>query len=421
MTSRIKLKNIFDTSRLQYLIDHNFVNCREHPEYPNLKILSYSTRCQITGMWDEVTINCRGVIVDKPEGVNWSDALVIARPFRKFFSISQITDEGDWGKVKLIDDVDWDEKNIEKQSYEIEEVEIDFKGQKGSWSINDKLDGSLIIAFVNPYTGKVEFASKGSFNSEQAELADELMKGHPICKDIGRRDDYTYLFELIGPDNQIVLEYPKNELRIIARIHNKDGFVTPYTSMVSGINSPKLFCYTSLFDALGNLDRPNAEGFVAIYTPTRGDGQLMVKIKQEDYLELHKIVNNLTPKKIFDKFSRNFDVSKTLTNDDFMHFMNSMHKELPSRAHPILDETVEQIRSLVNFETAEIDRLWSKVLEHFGLVEGEEYKLNLHPKSAVARVINDIAGKDWSGYLFRIRDGKLYNDLLFKNIRRDLG
>jgi len=81
-----------------------------HPTLP-LTIWNYSQTTQYEGKWDEVTLQCRGLVTD-------TDGNVVARPFKKFFNMEE-------------------EKHTETEEYEVYE----------------KMDGSLGIAFYMVVNG----------------------------------------------------------------------------------------------------------------------------------------------------------------------------------------------------------------------------------------------------------------------------
>lgn len=120
-----------------------------HPTLP-LTIWNYSQKTQYEGYWDEVTISCRGLVTDEK-------GTIVARPFKKFFNM----EEG---------------KHRPTEKYDVYE----------------KLDGSCIICFN--YKGQWIFASRGSFTSDQAQMAREIAKRHSLDS---LDKNYTYMFEII--------------------------------------------------------------------------------------------------------------------------------------------------------------------------------------------------------------------------------
>jgi len=207
------------------------------------QILNYSPVCQYDKIWTEVTMQCRGLILDK-------DFNVIARPFRKF-------------------------KNYEEHKQE----EIPSE----SFEVFQKLDGSLgILYWVDdmPY-----IATRGSFESDQAKKGTEMLYAkYKHTFDLLKKDR-TYLFEIIYPSNRIVLDYAGMEdLIMLAVIDNKTGNDLP----LENLGFPLVKRYDGIADisTLKALESDNEEGFVIRFIPSN----MRLKIKFAEYCRLHKIL-----------------------------------------------------------------------------------------------------------------------------------
>jgi RNA ligase len=115
-----------------------------------LSIWNYTPEVQYGQFWDEITLQCRGLVTD-------NEGNVVARPFKKFFNI----EEG---------------KHTPTEEFEVFE----------------KMDGSLGILFF--YDGKWIIATRGSFISDQSKKAYELLEKYPT-ENLDKNN--TYLFEII--------------------------------------------------------------------------------------------------------------------------------------------------------------------------------------------------------------------------------
>ena len=122
-----------------------------HPTL-DLTIWNYSPRVQYERQWDDITIQCRGLVTN-------SKGEIVARPFKKFFNYEEHKPE--------------DLPNEEFVVYE-------------------KMDGSLGILFY--YENEWILATRGSFTSEQSIKGTEMLKKYPLEK-LDRNN--TYLFEII--------------------------------------------------------------------------------------------------------------------------------------------------------------------------------------------------------------------------------
>ncbi len=252
-----------------------------HPTLP-LTIWNYTEKVQYESLWDEVTLAARGLVTD-------GSGRVVARPFSKFFNI----EEG---------------KHTPTQEFEVFE----------------KMDGSLGIVFV--YHGQVVYATRGSFTSDQAKwMAD--WGGKYNFSDI-IVEGYTYLFEIIYPQNMIVVNYGgESRLVLLGVIKTDTGEETSWDdlSAFEGWDLVKRYDGISDYTTLKGMVKNNQEGFVVRFS--NGD---RVKIKGEEYLRLHRIMTNLSTTSIWEVLSNGGDILSTLTDvpDEFYDKIHQYSNEL---------------------------------------------------------------------------------------------
>jgi RNA ligase len=150
----MRIGQMFDMELFDACVSEGHVNIQTHPIFPELSIANYSQTAVWEGVWNEVTLACRGLIFN-----NTTDE-IIARPFKKFFNLGQ-------------------------------EGAAQF-GMQDKLVAIDKMDGSLGILYKNSY-GHYEIATRGSFASEQAKMASKIyyLKYHGTWRP---RVGVTYLF-----------------------------------------------------------------------------------------------------------------------------------------------------------------------------------------------------------------------------------
>jgi len=111
-------------------------------------------------------------------------------------------------------------------------LEDDLKDKK-IVSIQNKEDGSIISA-VKFENGKIRMKSKMSFDSDQAKMSQDYLDKHPILlEEIDKllRGGLTPIFEGVGYNNQVVLEYKVPfELRLL-QIRKADGTYLPVKTL----------------------------------------------------------------------------------------------------------------------------------------------------------------------------------------------
>lgn len=168
-------------------------------------------------------------------------------------------------------------------------------------NVQDKMDGSL-ITFVELPNGDIVAKSKMSFVSEQAIMANELIKDNLYMRRFLTwcfANSYTPIFELTSPKNQIVVLYDSTELTLL-QVRDSDGrYFNAY--QLNKICSEKMIPVATQYDyTLDELMKMKEteegyEGFVVTFS----DGQ-MAKIKLDSYLALHGVVTELREDKIIE-------------------------------------------------------------------------------------------------------------------------
>jgi len=183
--------------------------------------------------------------------------------------------------------------------------------------VQDKCDGS-IIGFVQFQNGKIRAKSKMSFISEQAVMAQKIFDKEIYNKRTDTncdsnikqfvKDCFTAnlipVFELVSPENQIVLEYQNTEL-VLLQIRRNNGIYLTTEEMnrlsnhynitcTKDYNLSKLENEANLLGEKGILgtllwhkkhNNDDIEGWVVTFD----DGQ-MAKIKTDHYISLHGLI-----------------------------------------------------------------------------------------------------------------------------------
>lgn len=264
--SAVQLSEVVAAAELSAAVADGLVRVQRHPVLP-LRIFNYTEQAVYSRTWNAATTVCRGLIVDDND-------LVLARPWPKFFNYGEHTD----------DTLDLDSP-----------VEV-----------TDKADGSLGILYPTPDGPAI--ATRGSFASEQAQHASVVYRERYADQWLPV-PGWTYLFEIIYPANRIVLDYgPKDDLVLLGAVEIPTGTaVGPIDELCSGWPGPRIevHAHRTLAEALAAEPRLNAEGLVVRYLPdSLTGGKLagtMVKLKQADYVVLHRIVTGLTDRRLWER------------------------------------------------------------------------------------------------------------------------
>ena len=206
---------------------------------PAIAILNYTPKTVYSRIWNPVTANARGLIVCPDRGE------IVALPFEAFV----------------------------------------------------KLDGSLGILYR--YGGRIRWATRGSFDSPQSRVAQQLWEERyrhhdPLLLEEWRH--LTLLVEIIHPATRVVCRYPFSDLVLIAALDRFTGADLPYDALqtiASRLGMPVVERVEGDLEALVERARTlddNHEGFVLRWP----DGYRL-KVKGRAYLELHRVLARFTP------------------------------------------------------------------------------------------------------------------------------
>lgn len=339
----MNINRLFDPELLAAMLDGGYVRARRHG---NLTIYNYTQRAQFESLWNDVTTTCRGLIVDE-------HGTIVARPLKKFFNL-------------------------------VDHPEL----PDGPVTFTEKLDGSLGI--LHRSEDGYRIATRGSFDSSQAAHATGVWRERYAHK-FEPEPGLTYLYEIIYPGNRIVVDYQGlDELVLIAVVDNSTGTsVRPEDSDWPGPLVETL-PYTSIAEALAATGREGREGMVAHFP----DSDLRVKIKHDDYVKLHRIVTDVSDRRIWELLS---------SGEQPDGWLKILPEGLLCQAKRCATTLTERHAALKN---ELIDR-HQELLAALG---------DDHPRSAYA---HQVARSTWplARLLFSVRDGKNVDDALWRHLR----
>lgn len=292
-------------TELDSYVDRGLLKSQVHPTLP-LTIYNYTDKVQWEGLWDEITLLARGLIVD-------DNGTIVARPFKKFFNLSE-------NKTNITSD----------------------------YEIFEKLDGSLGILFN--YRNQWIFASRGSFTSNQAIKGKEILDNS--CDYSLLNENYTHCFEIIYKENKIVVDYKGMECCILTAAFET---LTGDEIDLSTINYPyivKKFNFDTPLTELHSLISDNEEGYVIRFS----NGE-RCKIKGSEYLRLHKLMTEISTTKIWESLKDGEDIMDLLVDfpDEFFNLVKDYKDELTkifnNTKELILNQYNESIKDYVDDKT----------------------------------------------------------------------
>ncbi len=332
-----------DLKKFNELVDQKYLSVQKHLE-ADLLIFNYTQKCQFERFWTEETMMARGLITDLEGNIK-------ARPFKKFFNYEEHV--GEDSKLSPL--------------------------PAENFTVWEKYDGSLGILY---WVGdEPRIATRGSFVSEQASKATEMLKKYSDWKP---DRDKTYLFEIIYPENRIVVNYEgMSDLILLAVVDTESGeeyelFGQGYPFWIA-----KNYMGISDLSKLKELAKDNHEGFVI-----RFYSGMRLKLKFEEYVRLHRLVTGVNAKRIWEHLKDNQPLDELL-------------ERVPDEFYKWVKNTQESLQ-------------WE-----FNLVEDLAFKEFEKVKSLPTRKDQAIAIKDskYRGVIFKMLDKQNYAELIWKLIR----
>lgn len=348
--NKVYLGDILDIKVYQESVDKGHIVTQIHPTLP-LTIHNYSKSCTWENAWNEATLACRGLITHTKTGE------VLARPFRKFFN----HDQPGAPALDLSDKI----------------------------TVTDKVDGSMGILFPLE-NGEYAIATRGSFASDQALRANKIWK-EKYSGVFNPNPEWSYIFEIIFPENRIVVNYGDLEdLILLGAVETATGANVPLSAISHDWPGRVVgtFPYSTYEEALLAPVRDNAEGFVLLHNAS---GE-RVKIKQEEYIRLHRILTNVNARSVWELLANGEDPVATFADapDEFHTWL----KDVISNFVLAFDE----IESAVRIEYEEV---LSALPNGWG-------------RKDFAMAVSRITKK---AYLFSLLDGKDITEAIWHELR----
>lgn len=295
----MRVSEFVDLAEFHDCVTGGYIRVQHHPEF-SLVVANYTEKAVFDGFWNSATRESRGLIFDPSSGD------LYARPFPKFFNHS----ESNAPKIGPSEPV---------------------------W-VHDKIDGSLGIIYQRP-DGEFAVATRGSFTSDQALHATEVLNTKysrwvEYMKHF--RIDSTYLVEIVYPENRIVLDYRGLDDLVLLGARDFSGQYHPPGYLTWDGPRAEAFDFDTYAAVFSVPPRENAEGFV-VYVPDRNN---WVKLKQDDYVELHRVVTNLSARRVYESLRSGMTAEQVCVSlpDEFHWFVREVAEYLGNRFDRILFE-----------------------------------------------------------------------------------
>ena len=246
---------IHDNADWRRIMENKYIAVKDEGD---LAIFNYVSGCDFA---DPYVQEARGIIIDtrKCEVVCW--------PFRKF---------GNFGE-SYADSIDWSTARVQ-----------------------EKVDGSIITLWFNKEVDRWQWSTYGMIDASNAttlsgthsfgELIQSAINYNEIQFDSLDKNN-TYIFELVSPEQPIIIQY---DLTMLYHTGTRSNLTGEEFIVDIGMKMPASYALHSLEDCINaakalNTDKQDIkyEGFVVVDKDWH-----RVKIKSPDYLYAHKLSEN---------------------------------------------------------------------------------------------------------------------------------
>lgn len=360
-----------------------------HPTL-DLTIWNYSPKVQYEGLWDDITMQCRGLVTN-------SNGDVIARPFKKFFNYEEHKPEELPNEYfEIYEKMDgslgilfyYEKKLTDEERYNIW-FNNNYETGMERFFIPEQLP-NFDDKYYEPTPktrGEWVLATRGSFTSPQSIKGRELLEKYDYNK---LHKDYTYLFEIIYPENRIVCMYDFEDLILLGmihtetgvevNIHNTDNEDIRLRNMLNNLGIKIVTLYKTWgegFNLLKEEISKDKEGYVV-----RFKNGFRMKIKGDEYVRLHRILTNISSRDIWEylKDGKPMDEILDKVPDEFYNWVKDTKEELLNQ-YNFLEKEYQWIFKIINraygVEKRAVFAEYAKRYKHpnilFNMLDGKNY------------------------------------------------
>lgn len=331
------------------MVNEKYISVQKHPT-ENLFIYNYTHKAQFDQIWNNETLQCRGLIMDDKFNI-------VSRPFPKFFNLEET-------------------KQIPSEPFEVFE----------------KYDGSLGISYWIGSTPHI--ATRGSFTSEQAIKATEMLQNkYANNSSLVLNNKWTHLFEVIYPENRIVVDYKGMEdLVLLTVINTETSKELPYKKITDLYSD--FFPIAKRYDGVKDLNTiktmfsdNNSEGFVI-----RFKSGTRIKVKFDEYKRLHRLVTGINARHIWELLKE----SKPLDE--------------------LLEHVPDEFYQWVKKTATRLTKQHNKIESECGIILERLKKLPTRKKQALL-IHENRKYRKLSGILFKMLDNAPYDELIWKTLK----
>lgn len=223
----------------------------------------------------------------------------------------------------------------------------------------EKLDGSMVASYI--CNGKRVYGSMMGGDKFSTTLAGFVAANPQYARfdDVMAERGYTAVYEFVSPHNQIVIPYKEENLVLTALRSLRYGTYLPYSEQKALAEQYGIPCVRALPGSVDNMlafcEETSAllgqEGWII-----RFENGHMVKIKADDYVRRHKVV---------DTFNSEKDILAVVVSGSMDDLLPMLSTEQVDRLRSFADQVLSRLNGVA-------DDIWGKMEEVLARVNGRK-------------------------------------------------
>lgn len=290
----------------------------------------------------------RGIILDEVENFK-----TVCRPFFKFFN---------YGETQAAD-IDWDSAKIESK-VDGSILKVWFSDRLNSWIVSTN---GVILGEEVPIM----------FPSDNVKTFGDMINTTPrlYWEFNNFNKDYTYIFEIVGPQNRVVVPYKEIDMYFLSAFNNDTGVENRFEEEIVGFPRPKRYSFNSLEETISftedeSFNTYTNEGFVVSDKYSN-----RIKIKTKTYLYLHRLrgENSPTTKRFLELIRENEQEEFLTYFPEYVEMFNEVKRKYISFRNE-LDKLIDYFHTINNLERKEFAFKAKETVAPsfmFGLLDGK--------------------------------------------------
>lgn len=271
-------------------------------------------------------------------------------------------------------------------------------------SVFEKVDGSCMI--VDYYNNMINARTRGTFNYRILDNAGDykyaLEQNPQIEEYLKLNQNLTLLFEIVTPNNKIVIDYGSNVDIYLLGVVDKTNYTywaqknVTELALKLNLKRPKQYFFKTLEECIETVQALKNQEGVVIYT---NNDQDLFKVKSTDYLMKHAFKEHASLESVIDLFL-------AYNKPNYLTFCQKIDEAFDYECRKMVDGYISQ--------TLDAYKEVCKIQQHMKSFADSVKTLNR--KDAAEKILSSYGNTNRSGFVFMLLDNKQWTDKEYKKL-----